>query len=175
MIIIISSSSSICIISMCISTTITIVIIITKVSKAPQGNERGEMGSKNHPCILGPLSFSARHGSKNPGFGLRPLSPYAIASLGVAYKGLEVRLKRSLNLEGLEILGPQGGPRNSDPAILNLRIPSVQTDCIPLTANRQFMTNGVVVVVVVIPYPSLTNQYYDTPGDCDVQSSDMVW
>ena len=52
-------------------------------SKAPQGNERGAMGSKNPPCILEPLLFSSRHGSKHPGFVLRPLSPYAIASLGV--------------------------------------------------------------------------------------------
>ena len=31
------------------------------------------------------LFFSARHGSRNPGFVLRPLSPYAIASSGAAY------------------------------------------------------------------------------------------
>ena len=31
------------------------------------------------------MFFSAQHASKNPGFVLRPLSPYAIASLGVAY------------------------------------------------------------------------------------------
>ena len=36
------------------------------------------------PCMLELLFFSARHGSKNSGFVLRPLSPYAIASLGVA-------------------------------------------------------------------------------------------
>ena len=34
------------------------------ISKAPQGNDRGTMGSKNPPCILEPLSFSAQHGSK---------------------------------------------------------------------------------------------------------------
>ena len=45
------------------------------VSKVPQGNERGTMGSKNPPCILEPLFFSARHRSRNPGFVLRPLSP----------------------------------------------------------------------------------------------------
>ena len=54
------------------------------LSKAPQGSERGAMGSKNPPFVLEPLFFSARHGSKNPGLVLRPLSPYAIASLGVA-------------------------------------------------------------------------------------------
>ena len=42
------------------------------ISKAPQGNERGAVGSKNPPCILEPLFFSARHGSKNPGFVLDP-------------------------------------------------------------------------------------------------------
>ena len=47
-------------------------------------NKRGAMGSKNPLCILGPLLFSARHGSKNPGFVLRPFFPYAVASLGVA-------------------------------------------------------------------------------------------
>ena len=36
------------------------------------------------PRMLEPLAFSARHGSKNPGFYLRPLSPCAIASLGFA-------------------------------------------------------------------------------------------
>ena len=36
------------------------------------------------PCIVEPLFLSAQHGSRNPGFVLRPLSPYAIASLGVA-------------------------------------------------------------------------------------------
>ena len=41
-------------------------------------------GSKKPPCIFEPLFFCARHGSKNPVFVLRPLSPYAIASLGVA-------------------------------------------------------------------------------------------
>ena len=40
--------------------------------------------NKGPPCTLEPLFFSARHGSKNPGFVLRPLSPYAMASLGVA-------------------------------------------------------------------------------------------
>ena len=44
----------------------------SKVSKAPQGNERGGMVLRTR---------------KNPGFVLRRLSPYAIASLGVAYKG----------------------------------------------------------------------------------------
>ena len=37
------------------------------------------------PLRIRTLVFSARHGSKNPGFVLRPLCPYAIASLGVAY------------------------------------------------------------------------------------------
>ena len=54
-----------------------------RFSKDPQGNERGAMGSKN-PLTLEPLFFSAQHGSKNPGFVLRPLSPCAIALLGVA-------------------------------------------------------------------------------------------
>ena len=62
-----------------------------RINKAPQGNERGAMGSKNPPCILELLFFSAQHGSKNPGFVLRPLSPYAIASLGVAYDVCEPR------------------------------------------------------------------------------------
>ena len=56
-----------------------------KRSKAPQGNEKGAMGSKKPPCILEPLFVSAQRGSKNPGFVLGPLSPYAIASLGIAY------------------------------------------------------------------------------------------
>ena len=36
------------------------------------------------PCILEPLFFSAQQGSQSPGFVLRPLSPYVIASWGVA-------------------------------------------------------------------------------------------
>ena len=54
------------------------------IGKAPQGSERGATGSRNPPCILEPLFFSAQNGSKNLGFVLRPLSPYAIASLGGA-------------------------------------------------------------------------------------------
>ena len=46
--------------------------------------KRGAMGSKNPPLHIRSLVFSARHGSKNPGFVLRPLYPYAIASLGVS-------------------------------------------------------------------------------------------
>ena len=57
---------------------------MAQLSKAPQGNERGALGSKNPPCILELLFFTAQHGSENPGLVLRPLSPYAIASLGVA-------------------------------------------------------------------------------------------
>ena len=34
------------------------------ISKAPQSNERGALGSKNPPCILEHLLFSAQHGSK---------------------------------------------------------------------------------------------------------------
>ena len=62
------------------------------------------MGSKNPPCIVEPLSFSAQHGSKNPGFVLRPLSPYAVASLGVAYspgKAYVLDMRPSPLLEGL--------------------------------------------------------------------------
>ena len=50
------------------------------VSEAPQGNERGAMGSKNLPCILEPLFCSIKHYRSV----LRPLSPYGVASLGVA-------------------------------------------------------------------------------------------
>ena len=56
--------------------------------RARQGSERETTGSKNPPCILEPSFFSARHVSKNPGFVLRPLSPYAVASLGVASRRL---------------------------------------------------------------------------------------
>ena len=55
-------------------------------SPAGQRKRGRAMGSKNPPGIVDALSFSARQGSKNPGFVLRPLSPYAIASLGVAYQ-----------------------------------------------------------------------------------------
>ena len=48
------------------------------------------------PCMLEPLFFSAQYGSKNPGFVLRPLYPYAIASLGVAYeRSREVQATRA--------------------------------------------------------------------------------
>ena len=56
----------------------------TFVSKAPQGNERRAMDSKNPPAHYNPC-FSARHGSRSPGFVLISLPTYAIASLGVAY------------------------------------------------------------------------------------------
>ena len=72
-----------------------------QVSKAPQGNERGAMGSKNPRCTLEPLFFSAQHGSKSPGFVLSPLCPYATASLGVAYQAcglLSIYLSISLSL-----------------------------------------------------------------------------
>ena len=52
------------------------------------------MGSKNPSAYLEPLCFSARHGSKNSGFVLRPLSPCAVASVPqapgrpVSYDGL---------------------------------------------------------------------------------------
>ena len=46
-----------------------------RFSKAPQGNERGAVGSKNPPAFWNPGCFSAQHGSGNPGFVLRPLSP----------------------------------------------------------------------------------------------------
>ena len=52
--------------------------IAATVSKAPQGSGRGATASKNSPCISEPLLFSARHGSKNPGFVLRPLSPFPL-------------------------------------------------------------------------------------------------
>ena len=74
----------------CIYTYIYIYIYIYTsfargtVSKAPQGKGRGAMGSKSPPCMSEPWFFSARHDSKIPGFVLRPLFPYAIASLGVA-------------------------------------------------------------------------------------------
>ena len=61
------------------------------------------------PCILEPLVFSVQHGSKNPGFVLRPLSPYAIASLGVVHAcssttGGFAMLRRSSSRSG------RGGP-----------------------------------------------------------------
>ena len=46
--------------------------------------KEGQWVLRNPPCVLEPVFFSSRHGSKNPGFLLRPPSPYAIASLGVA-------------------------------------------------------------------------------------------
>ena len=61
------------------------IYIYIILSKAPQGNQRGALGSENPSCIVEHLLVSAQHGSKNPGFVLRPLSLYSIASLGVAY------------------------------------------------------------------------------------------
>ena len=55
---------------------VMIKMIRMQILRALQGSERGAMGSKNPPpCILEPLLFSARRGSKNPGFVRRPLSP----------------------------------------------------------------------------------------------------
>ena len=53
------------------------------------------MGSKSPPCILEPLFASAQRGSKNPGFVLIPVFPYGIASLGVAYSDLSIRVVRA--------------------------------------------------------------------------------
>ena len=53
------------------------------ISEAPQGNERGALGSKNPPAYWNPC-FSLPSMVQNLGFVLRPVSPYAIASLGVA-------------------------------------------------------------------------------------------
>ena len=56
-------------------------------SAEPRGaTKERQMCSKKPPFVSEPLFFSARHVSKNPGFVLRPLPPYAIASLGVALK-----------------------------------------------------------------------------------------
>jgi hypothetical protein len=48
---------------------------LASFSKAPQGSERGAMGSRDPPLVSEPLLFSAQHGSKNPGLPLRPISP----------------------------------------------------------------------------------------------------
>ena len=53
-----------------------------KVSKAPQGNERWGNGFEEPPCMLEPLLFYARRGSKNPGFVLRPRFPLCHCLVG---------------------------------------------------------------------------------------------
>ena len=52
--------------------------------QSPAGQQKRGNGLEEPPCKSEPFFFPARHGFKNPGFVLRPLSPYAIASLGVA-------------------------------------------------------------------------------------------
>ena len=66
---------------------IIIIIIIIIIQQSPAGQRKRGNGFWEPPCILEPLFFSALHDSKNPGFVLWPLSPYAIASLGVARRG----------------------------------------------------------------------------------------
>ena len=87
-------------------------------SKAPQGSARGAMGSKNPPCILEPLFFSAQHCSQNPGFVLRPRSPCAIALLGVAYdsrirEGLKSRIHGRSPLRTRPGRAPESGSVSS--------------------------------------------------------------
>ena len=54
--------------------------------QSPAGQRRRGNGFQESPLHVRTLVFSsARHGSKNPGFVLRPLSCCAIASFGVAY------------------------------------------------------------------------------------------
>ena len=52
--------------------------------QSPARRRKRGNGFQEPPCISEPWLFSAPHGSKSPGFVLRPLSPYAIASLGAA-------------------------------------------------------------------------------------------
>ena len=47
------------------------------LAKPRRATKEGRWILEPPPCILAPLFFSARDGSKNPGFVLRPLSPYA--------------------------------------------------------------------------------------------------
>ena len=51
------------------------------LGKAPQGNERGAVGSKTPPLHIRALVFATEDTTT---WFLRPLSPYAIASLGIA-------------------------------------------------------------------------------------------
>ena len=67
----------------------------------PKVNGLGAAGSKSPPCILEPLFFSARRGSKNSGFVLRPLCPYTVALTGVAVVRPVHLLRVSLLLVGL--------------------------------------------------------------------------
>ena len=64
----------------CIS--VDLLELSPNLSKAPQGKERGAMGSNNPPCMSEPLCFSARHGSKNHGLVLRPLFPLCHCLVG---------------------------------------------------------------------------------------------
>ena len=61
--------------------------------RTARGAATGRTSAREHgqwvlrtPLHIRTLVFSAQPGSKNPGFVLRPLSPDAIASLGVACK-----------------------------------------------------------------------------------------
>ena len=55
------------------------------VSAKPRRATKEGQWDQRTPLHIITLAFSAQHGSKNPGFVLRPLSPDAIASMGVAY------------------------------------------------------------------------------------------
>ena len=56
---------------------------VQKSAKPRRATKEGQWVPRT-PLHIRTFFFSAQHGSKNPGFVLRPHSPYAIASLGVA-------------------------------------------------------------------------------------------